>query len=128
MAFDSRKFARISSCANSRLPVMWGYSTNDSPEMLDTSGYFNDVSGQVQIGDVIMANTISGSCSITDDEGDAHDNSIDCVADDSNHDGTGTYGVWTSTGASAGFMLVLSSVDGVVDVANTTSMTTTDTD
>jgi len=128
MAFDDRRFAKISSCANSRLPVLWGYATNDTVKQVDTEGYFNEVSDTVQVGDVILATTINGSCSITRADTTAHDNSVDCVADDSTHDGSGDAGVWTSTGAAAGHLLVLSNTLGVVNVANTTPMTTTDTD
>jgi hypothetical protein len=39
---------------------MWGYSTADATAAVDSSGYFNDVAGQVQVGDIIMANTSTG--------------------------------------------------------------------
>jgi len=39
---------------------MWGYSTTDATAAVDSSGYFNGVAGQVQVGDIIMANTSTG--------------------------------------------------------------------
>lgn len=60
MAFDTNNFARLSSCANSNIPALWGYSTIDATGDVDTEGYFNDVSDQLQVGDVIMCNTSTG--------------------------------------------------------------------
>lgn len=57
MAFDLYGFARLSSCANSRIPVLWGYATSDTTALMDSSGYFNEVSDKLEVGDIIMANT-----------------------------------------------------------------------
>ena len=50
----------MTTSANSAIPVMWGYSTTDATATVDSSGYFNGVSGDVQVGDMIMANTSTG--------------------------------------------------------------------
>jgi len=39
---------------------MWGYSTTDATAVVDSAGYFNGVAGDVQVGDIIMANTSTG--------------------------------------------------------------------
>ena len=57
MAFSANTFARMTTSANSAIPCMWGYSTADATADVDTSGYFNSVAGDVQVGDIIMANT-----------------------------------------------------------------------
>jgi hypothetical protein len=49
----------MTTSANSAIPTMWGYSTTDATAAVDTSGYFNGVAGQVQVGDIIMANTFN---------------------------------------------------------------------
>ena len=58
MAFDKSKWSRMTTSANSAIPCMWGYSTTDATADIDTAGYFNGVAGDVQVGDMIMANTI----------------------------------------------------------------------
>ena len=60
MAFDTNNFARLSSCANSNIPALWGYSTTDSTGDVDNSGYFDGVADKLQVGDVIMCNTTTG--------------------------------------------------------------------
>ena len=60
MAFDKSKWSRMTTSANSAIPTMWGYSTTDATATVDSSGYFNGVSGDVQVGDMIMANTSTG--------------------------------------------------------------------
>jgi len=50
----------MTTSANSAIPTMWGYSTTDATAAVDSSGYFNGVSGDVQVGDIIMANTSTG--------------------------------------------------------------------
>lgn len=61
MAFSLAKFARASTHANSDIPTLWAYSTSDTQADINTTGYFNDVSGQVNVGDVIMAHVGSGA-------------------------------------------------------------------
>jgi hypothetical protein len=39
---------------------MWGYSTADATAAVDSAGYFNGVAGDVQVGDMILANTSTG--------------------------------------------------------------------
>lgn len=60
MAFDKSKWSRMTTSANSAIPTMWGYSTTDATATVDTAGYFNNVSDDVQVGDMIMANTSTG--------------------------------------------------------------------
>ena len=60
MAFDKSKWSRMTTSANSAIPTMWGYSTTDATATVDSSGYFDGVAGDVQVGDMIMANTSTG--------------------------------------------------------------------
>jgi len=60
MAFNKDNFGRLTTSANSGIPAMWGYSTTDTTAVMDTSGYFNGVAGDVQVGDLIVANTSTG--------------------------------------------------------------------
>lgn len=60
MAFNKDNFARLTTSANSNIPCMWGYSTADATGDVDSAGYFNDVAGDVQVGDIIVANTSTG--------------------------------------------------------------------
>jgi len=55
MAFNRDNFARMSGHANSNVPVMWGYTTTDLGTVVDTASYFDDVAGEVQVGDLIYA-------------------------------------------------------------------------
>jgi len=55
MAFNRDNFAKMSAHENSNVPRMFGYATVDLAADVDTAGYFNDVSDQVGVGDLIYA-------------------------------------------------------------------------
>tara|TARA_S200002703_G_scaffold56274_1_gene48906 strand:+ start:11151 stop:11432 length:282 start_codon:yes stop_codon:yes gene_type:complete len=37
------------------VPVMWSYTSTDAKTAIDASGYFNDVSDDVTVGDIIYS-------------------------------------------------------------------------
>ena len=39
---------------------IWHYTTTDAKAAIDSSGYFNDMSNEMNVGDVIHANTSTG--------------------------------------------------------------------
>lgn len=55
MSFTRASFARSSGHANSDVPTTWNYKTNDTVADVNTAGYFNDVAGEVSVGDLIYA-------------------------------------------------------------------------
>lgn len=46
--------------SNSDVPTLWSYSTTDAAADVNTSGYFNDASDDLSVGDIIFANTSTG--------------------------------------------------------------------
>lgn len=54
-AFTRSTFARSSSHANPSAPVTWNYRTADAVADVNTAGYFNEVAGEVRVGDLIYA-------------------------------------------------------------------------
>ncbi len=46
--------------ANSDYPVAWAYSTPDTQGAVGTSGYFDDASDDLTVGDFIHANVATG--------------------------------------------------------------------
>lgn len=77
-----------------KAPQLFGLKTTDAATDVDGSGYFDQMSSQLTVGDVILRVTVD------------------------------TAGVPTS----AGFHIVMSNTDGVVDVSNADALTITDTD
>ena len=73
-------------------PSIWTYATNDTLADVNTSGYFNDLTSTLNVGDFIYA-----ACDL---------------------DGT----------PAPAILYVVSNTGGVVDVADGTAITTTDTD
>jgi hypothetical protein len=41
-------------------PMMWSYSSTDAKTVIDGSGYFNDVSDEVEVGDLIYSFASTG--------------------------------------------------------------------
>ena len=39
---------------------IWHYTTTDAKAAIDSSGYFNDMANEMNVGDVIHANTSTG--------------------------------------------------------------------
>lgn len=61
MAFDSSKFGLGSKHQNDDIPRIWMYDAGtDNKGVVDGSGYFNDVSDRVKVGDAIHANCNDG--------------------------------------------------------------------
>lgn len=62
MAFTKASFAPIGGQATrGRAPQIFAYKTTDAAADVDTSGYFNGVANIVEVGDVILRLTLSGS-------------------------------------------------------------------
>jgi len=55
MAFSSTEFLPLSSMANSNAPRHWTYTTADAKATVVGSGYFDDVSDSLQVGDIIWS-------------------------------------------------------------------------
>jgi hypothetical protein len=60
MAFNKAKWAVGGSHGNPNIPMMHQYSTTDTAATVDSSGYFNDVSTEVRVGDIIQAYVDTG--------------------------------------------------------------------
>jgi len=59
MAYSHPSLVQLGS-ANSNAPRVWLYSTTDTAADVNTEGYFNDASDDLQVGDFIFANTSTG--------------------------------------------------------------------
>lgn len=59
MAFSAAGLAFLAG-ANNGGPRLWSYKTTDAKATVDTSGYFNDASAQLNVGDVIFAVVSNG--------------------------------------------------------------------
>lgn len=46
-------------------PQMWAYRTADAAGTVDTSGYFNEVAGLLNVGDLIWRVTVDAAGSVT---------------------------------------------------------------
>lgn len=55
MAFVKEDLALVSYSGNGF--HIWHYTSNDASTVIDGSGYFNDASNEMNVGDVIFANT-----------------------------------------------------------------------
>jgi len=61
MAFSRTNWGVIGNEAKSGIsPVMWGYKTSDAKTVVDAAAYFNDVSEDVTIGDIIYSYASTG--------------------------------------------------------------------
>jgi hypothetical protein len=58
MAYSARNLS-VLSYANGF--TLWHYTTNDAATAVATAGYFNDASDLLRKGDLILANTSTGS-------------------------------------------------------------------
>lgn len=60
MAFNRTNFAPIGGqSTRGKAPQLFSYTTEDAAAAVDTSGYFNDVSGMLEVGDMIHRVTTS---------------------------------------------------------------------
>jgi len=81
-----------------KVPAVWAYKTDDAHTAVDAAGYFNDVSKELSIGDIINVVVVTNL--------------------DASNEAASTYGTH----------LVNANSGGVVDVTNVTAGTVTDSD
>ena len=56
MAFDRSNWSPIGGQSmKGKAPNMWSYKTTDAKTVVDGAGYFNDVSSDVSVGDLIYS-------------------------------------------------------------------------
>ena len=61
MAFDKTGLQPIGGQSKAgNAPQMWSYTSTDAKTAIDAEGYFNDVSEDVAVGDMIMARGNTG--------------------------------------------------------------------
>jgi len=60
MSFSAENFLPMSSMANSNAPRHWTYTTADAKATVVGSGYFDDVSDSLQVGDIIWSVDANG--------------------------------------------------------------------
>tara|TARA_X000001388_G_scaffold65264_1_gene51696 strand:- start:219 stop:500 length:282 start_codon:yes stop_codon:yes gene_type:complete len=61
MAFDRTGWNPIGGTSKKGLaPQMWSYTSTDAKTDIDASGYFNDVSDDVSVGDLIYVHASTG--------------------------------------------------------------------
>ncbi len=58
MAFTSASFSLVAYSGNGF--HLWHYKSADTAADIDTAGYFNNVSSEVNVGDIIMAHVDTG--------------------------------------------------------------------
>lgn len=58
MAFTSASFSLVAYSGNGF--HLWHYKSADNAAAIDTAGYFNNVSSEVNVGDIIMAHVDTG--------------------------------------------------------------------
>lgn len=97
MALDKSRLTLVGPDGNSHAGRIWKYMTEDALADIDDSGYFNNVSDLLNIGDEIHVIVIT-------------DLSADPIAV-----------------ADAGKLIVLTNASGVVDTSNETAFTVTNT-
>jgi len=61
MAYSSTGFATICASKSGNAVSLYAYSTADTIADVNTSGYFNDLSDTLQVGDVILCRTSTGA-------------------------------------------------------------------
>lgn len=55
MAYSHPGLSRQGSSANSDLPTIWSYKTNDTAIVVEAADYFNAAADDLQVGDAIYA-------------------------------------------------------------------------
>ena len=60
MAYSSTGFATIGASKSGNAVSLYAYSTEDTIATVNTSGYFNDLSDTLQVGDVILVRSSTG--------------------------------------------------------------------
>lgn len=59
MAFDKNNLSLVNYSGNGF--HIWHYTSTDAKATIDTAGYFNNASSEMNVGDVIFANTNTGA-------------------------------------------------------------------
>ena len=98
MAYDASRLTLVGPDGNSNAGRIWKYFTEDALTAVDGSGYFNNASGLLEVGDEINVMVIA-----------------DLTAD-------------PLVVSDAGKVIVMSNASGVVDTSNETAFTVTDSD
>ena len=60
MAFSATGFATIGASKAGNAPSLYAYSTTDAIADVNTSGYFNTLSDNLSVGDVILVRSSTG--------------------------------------------------------------------
>lgn len=64
MAFETAGFAAYGTSKRGNAPSMYAYKTADTIATVNTSGYFNDLSSLLEVGDIIHCVTSTGSTAV----------------------------------------------------------------
>jgi hypothetical protein len=64
MAFSATGFTAYSAAKRGNAPSMYGYKTTDAIADVNTSGYFNNLSDTLEVGDIIHCVTSTGSTAV----------------------------------------------------------------
>jgi len=64
MAYSATGFTAYSAAKRGNAPSMYGYKTTDAIADVNTSGYFNNLSDTLEVGDIIHCVTSTGSTAV----------------------------------------------------------------
>ena len=64
MAYSSTGFATIAASKAGNAPAMYAYKTTDAIADVNTSGYFNELSSILSVGDLIYCVTSTGTTAV----------------------------------------------------------------
>ena len=64
MAYSSTGFVTISAAKAGNAPAMYAYKTADAIADVNTTGYFNDLSSVLSVGDLIYCVTSTGTTAV----------------------------------------------------------------
>lgn len=64
MAFDKAGFVTYGASKKGNAPSLYGYSTEDTIATVNTSGYFDDLSDTLAIGDTILVRSSTGGTQV----------------------------------------------------------------
>ena len=64
MAYSATGFTAYSAAKRGNAPSMYGYKTTDAIADVNTSGYFNNLSDTLEVGDIIHCVTSTGTTAV----------------------------------------------------------------
>jgi hypothetical protein len=64
MAYSVTGFTAYSAAKRGNAPSMYGYKTTDAIAAVNTTGYFNDLSDTLEVGDLIYCVTSTGTTAV----------------------------------------------------------------